>query len=1006
MKLASQQTEAAPTEADLRVIADARTGEVTNFGTDRPQAAGPVASCSPDASRTIQAAVLAMLCSGTKAEWPVHPNGIRVQGVTIVGRLALPARTICVPLEFINCRFQELIHLEDAQTRTIRLSGTWVPGIVADRLKMTGTLYIDHGFICEGPLRLVDANISGSIFGNGAHLENPSGEAFHGARLAVGGSIFFRDGFSAVGELRFVDAQLGAVLECDGANIQKSSGRALNADRLNAGSVFLRNGFQASGEVRLVGAHLRYDLRCTGATFANEGGVALRADALVAKNYVLLSKDFRAKGTVRFTNANVGVLDLEGATLDNAAGRALDGFELTTNGDVNLRKLTANGDVNLGAARIGGSLRCDGATFNASGRSALSAGQLIAGGDVLLRQNFRASGAVTLTRAQISGTLDCSEALFENPEGVALRVSGVGTKGALILNDSSFTGVLRLDHGDVGTSLFCEGTRLQSSSGPSLDAYELKVGGDVIIRKGFSASGEVLFEGAHLGGALKIQSATLQNENGVAFRGTGLTTNGALLLRDGCTVKGSVILSYAHIGSTFECDRVTLENPSRWSLEARELTTGGSVFFRRGFKAIGSVVFVGSNIGGALDCTGVAFIAPGRVAFDGTRLTVKHSMLLRASGGREPVKVNVQGGLLLMDADIGGTLQCEGVTCEQFNADRVSTKGGIRFSRFEATGEVRLVDARIGAELNLQHVYLINKSGVNFRADGLHTAGSVTLDELDTQGPVSFQNADIGVDLRFTNTTVKPSVGCQDTLEDAFNASGMQVRGTLFWRSLHSPEGGANLEGAKIGQLCDALESWRAFGRLKLNNFSYGAFHENAMQAQERLCWLRLQKSFTAQPYEQAVQVLRRMGQEKDARYIARCKQDDLRSSGNLRWPAYLWNIFLWFTIGHGYQVWRALLISLVVILIGMVIFALADQCKVMVPVKEKSTNYATFNALVYSADVFLPIIDFHQESYWLPIGAGPYALGFRIYLWLHIFLGWLLTTVGVAGLTGLVKKD
>ena len=63
----------------------------------------------------------------------------------------------------------------------------------------------------------------------------------------------------------------------------------------------------------------------------------------------------------------------------------------------------------------------------------------------------------------------------------------------------------------------------------------------------------------------------------------------------------------------------------------------------------------------------------------------------------------------------------------------------------------------------------------------------------------------------------------------------------------------------------------------------------------------------------------------------------------------------------------------------------------------------------MYSIDVFLPIVDFHQEGYWLPgktDGLILWAWRYKIWLWLEILFGCFLTTIAVAGLTELVKKD
>ena len=78
--------------------------------------------------------------------------------------------------------------------------------------------------------------------------------------------------------------------------------------------------------------------------------------------------------------------------------------------------------------------------------------------------------------------------------------------------------------------------------------------------------------------------------------------------------------------------------------------------------------------------------------------------------------------------------------------------------------------------------------------------------------------------------------------------------------------------------------------------------------------------------------------------------------------------------------------------------------------------EYQTFNAFIYSLDAFIPIVNLHQQNYWLPDtnkGRILKILGIqtrwgsllRIYLWVHICLGWIITSLWVAGLTGLVRR-
>jgi len=167
------------------------------------------------------------------------------------------------------------------------------------------------------------------------------------------------------------------------------------------------------------------------------------------------------------------------------------------------------------------------------------------------------------------------------------------------------------------------------------------------------------------------------------------------------------------------------------------------------------------------------------------------------------------------------------------------------------------------------------------------------------------------------------------------------------------------------------------------------------------------------------------MGHTRDARDVGIAKHEDFRSNRCCaNWLERLWNWILSVTIAHGYRPWNAFWWMLGVVFVGWLMFTNADRLHAIHPSKEEvllderyvnsggqwlPPDYPAFSAAWYSLDVFLPIVDLHQESYWLP-GKQEQALfwgwGYKIWLWLQIMLGWFLTTIAVAGLTGLVKKD
>ena len=116
--------------------------------------------------------------------------------------------------------------------------------------------------------------------------------------------------------------------------------------------------------------------------------------------------------------------------------------------------------------------------------------------------------------------------------------------------------------------------------------------------------------------------------------------------------------------------------------------------------------------------------------------------------------------------------------------------------------------------------------------------------------------------------------------------------------------------------------------------------------------------------------------------------------------------------------------VILLMFILGENIFLQASKHNLMVPAnpkvaielkKENTTDlqkimptYPSFVPFIYSIDSFLPFVELDQEKYWMPDGKNKSGWGLmtRIYRWFHIAMGWFLSSLLVAGLAGLVKKD
>jgi hypothetical protein len=357
------------------------------------------------------------------------------------------------------------------------------------------------------------------------------------------------------------------------------------------------------------------------------------------------------------------------------------------------------------------------------------------------------------------------------------------------------------------------------------------------------------------------------------------------------------------------------------------------------------------------------------------------------------------GEVRLLGARIRGQLSCRGARLENPNGDALSAdgmtvEGGVFLDQgFHATGEVRLPGARIQGQLSCRGARLENPNGDALSADGMTVEGDVFLDEgFHATGAV-----------RLLRARIRGALVCTEARFE--NPNGIAL----------------NLEHARLGGIEDDEGSWPQRGRLRIDGLEYEGFagDRTPTDARRRLEWLRRQlPDFRPQPYDQLARVFRRMGREADAVEVLIAKQEDLIRHGKLSWWGRLTRRILGVTIGHGYRSGRALLWSLAFVIAGALIFGWANARGLMAPSSPEiltdplyraggtiPPDYPRFEALAYSLDAFLPIVDLHQESFWLPDAGKPFGALVRIYLWIHIAAGWFLSTLFVSGVTGLVRR-
>jgi hypothetical protein len=276
------------------------------------------------AANRIRADIVRFLLLGGDDLNPVHEDGVMVAGAWIEGTLNL-AYARC-PQGFIAraCWFSEEIIAIEATIPTLRLSGSSVPSLAADGIRVAGDLFLRENFTATEGVRLLGAEIGGDLSCRGGIFTGVDECAINADRLRVRGGIFLNNGFAATGEVRMLGAEVGGVLSCIGGTFSNGTGDAFSADGINvAGGLFMSDGFSATGQVRLHGA--KFDvLSCIGGTFTNKDAPALNLDGARIRGALFL-RGSKIMGEINLATTFAGTLVDSQACYQNAS-LILDGF--------------------------------------------------------------------------------------------------------------------------------------------------------------------------------------------------------------------------------------------------------------------------------------------------------------------------------------------------------------------------------------------------------------------------------------------------------------------------------------------------------------------------------------------------------------------------------------------------------------------------------------------------------------------------------------------------------
>ena len=283
--------------------------------------------------------------------------------------------------------------------------------------------------------------------------------------------------------------------------------------------------------------------------------------------------------------------------------KGLGGSGLRTKGSVILRDVKANGEVDLSRARIGGDLDCTNGKFNNPGARAFIANEITVKGPVFLR-NVCAKGEVRILKARVGGDFDCKGGVFSNPEKSTLSADGITVDGNIHLNGNFVAeGEVKFSGAKVSGDLNCADGRFHNPGRNALVAPGMTVERNVFMDRNFSSKGEVNMTGVNIGENLDCAGGRFHNPEGeYALNAERMITGGHVFLNQFCnksfSAHGRVRLANADIGRNFNCKGGQFSHAGdKSAIAAGGLRTRGAVFLSDDFVVQGDVDLHVARIG-------------------------------------------------------------------------------------------------------------------------------------------------------------------------------------------------------------------------------------------------------------------------------------------------------------------------------------------------------------------------------------------------------------------------
>ncbi|GAA3104642.1 pentapeptide repeat-containing protein [Streptosporangium carneum] len=315
-------------------------------------------------------------------------------------------------------------------------------------------------------------------------------------------------------------------------------------------------------------------------------------------------------------------------------------------------------------------------------------------------------------------------------------------------------------------------------------------------------------------------------------------------------------------------------------------------------------------------------------------------------------------------------------------AGGLTVEGGAFMRDMRVTGGMRIIGAKFNGGIYLQRSVIEATGPYAVQADFMESGAAEFSAGFTATGTVRMRNSRVHGVLSFDGATLKAP-------GRVLHLSHAQVEELILRPT--SIEGEVNLAYSRIGVLLDSPSGYP--DGVYLNGLTYEALRGGDWTVTDRLSWVAKDPyGYRPQPYEQLATWFRKIGHEPDARRVLLAKQRQRRHT--LRPTGRIWGRLLDLVVGYGYRPWLAGLWVAVLLTTGTVVFSAVP------PTQIDPDEVRSFQPLVYTLDLLVPVSVFEQRGAWEPVGWTQWLA------WTLVASGWILATAMIAGAARVLRPS